>query len=41
MKLFDKIKELAQLKESLVCVLIDEVESIVFARESVGCMLIF
>lgn len=37
MKLFDKIKEIVEHKQSLVCVLVDEVESIAFARNAVGC----
>lgn len=36
MKLFDKIKDVVENKSHLVCVLIDEVESIAFARNSSG-----
>lgn len=34
MKLFDKIKDVVENRSHLVCVLIDEVESIAFARSS-------
>ncbi|XP_065084459.1 pachytene checkpoint protein 2 homolog [Ochlerotatus camptorhynchus] len=35
-KVFDQIHELCQDKSSLVCVLVDEVESIAFARDSIS-----
>lgn len=36
MKLFDEIRKVLEHKQSLVCLLIDEVESIAFARDTVS-----
>lgn len=41
MKLFGEIRNIIEHKHSLVCVLIDEVESIAFARNSISCKRIF
>lgn len=36
MKLFDQIREIVENQNSLVCILIDEIESIAFERNSIS-----
>lgn len=41
MKLFNKIREMVLLPKSFVCVLVDEVESLAYARDSISGIILF